>query len=111
MGVSVEDAVARLVPLGIDAIGFNCGKATLDDYIALTDQFISAINASGNSVKLLAEPNAGLPEIVDTEAVYKVTPDEYAAAIEKISAAGASIIGGCCGTTPEHIKAAADALK
>ncbi len=111
MGISVDAAVAKLVPLDIDAVGFNCGKASLEDYIALTEKFASAIKASGGAVKLLAEPNAGLPEIVGTEAVYRVTPDEYATAIEKIKAAGASIIGGCCGTTPEHLKAAADKLK
>ena len=60
---------------------------------------------------ILAEPNAGKPELVDGRTVYKVTPEDFAAAAEKIYSAGVNIIGGCCGTGPEHIKALAERLK
>ena len=56
-------------------------------------------------------PNAGRPELIDGRAVYKLSPEEFAEAAEKIYAAGAVIIGGCCGTSPAHIKALAEKLK
>jgi 5-methyltetrahydrofolate--homocysteine methyltransferase len=62
-------------------------------------------------VTILAEPNAGKPELVDGRTVYKVSPEDFAAAAEKIYSAGVNIIGGCCGTTPEHIRALAERLK
>jgi 5-methyltetrahydrofolate--homocysteine methyltransferase len=62
-------------------------------------------------VIIYAEPNAGKPELVDNRAVYKVSPGDFAEAIEKIYTAGVNIVGGCCGTCPEHIKATADKLK
>jgi len=57
------------------------------------------------TVPVIVQPNAGLPKIIDGETVFEVTPGDYAAAIEKMIDMGVSIIGGCCGTTPEHIKA------
>jgi 5-methyltetrahydrofolate--homocysteine methyltransferase len=62
-------------------------------------------------VVVLAEPNAGKPELVEDKAVYNVSPGEFAAAAEKIHTGGVNIIGGCCGTSPAHIKAMARKLK
>jgi len=59
----------------------------------------------------MAEPNAGQPELVDGRPVYKVTPEDFTSAIQKIYSKGVTIIGGCCGTGPEHIKAVAEKLK
>ena len=119
MGVDVEGAVSKIVLLGVDAVGFNCGTASLDDYIELAGKYVSAIEALEKNrgvghesrVTILAEPNAGKPELVDGKAVYRVSPEEFAAAIERIYSAGVSIIGGCCGTGPEHIEAVAGALR
>jgi len=111
MGVDVESAVSKVVPLGIDAIGFNCGTTTLDEYIELAKKFVSAVKTLSKEVLVFAEPNAGKPELVDGRAVYKVTPEDFATAAEKIHLAGVNIIGGCCGTTPEHIRALAKRLK
>lgn len=111
MGVDVKTAVAALVSAGADAVGFNCGTATLDEYVELAKKYVSAVRALGKDVLVFAEPNAGKPELVDEKAVYKVTPDEFAAAAQKIYAAGVTIIGGCCGTGPEHIKALAKKLR
>jgi len=119
MGVDVELAVAKMVSLDVDAVGFNCGTATLNEYVELAQKFVSAVNTlqkkRGTSheprVTILAEPNAGKPELVDGKAVYKVSPKDFAAAAEKIHSAGVSIIGGCCGTGPEHIKAMVKKLK
>lgn len=111
MGVDVDGAVAELVPLGIAAIGFNCGKASLDEYVELAEKFGSSVRKLSDDVAVCAEPNAGKPELVDGRAVYRVSPEDFAAAAEKIHSAGVSIIGGCCGTSPKHIKAVSKRLR
>ena len=111
MGVDVEGAVSKIVPLGVDAVGFNCGMASLDEYVELAGKFVSAARALSSNVRICGQPNAGKPELVDGKAVYRVSPEEFAAAIERIYSAGVSIIGGCCGTGPEHIEAVAGKLK
>ncbi|MHC4575671.1 MAG: homocysteine S-methyltransferase family protein [Planctomycetota bacterium] len=94
MGVDVEGAVSKMVSLGVDGVGFNCGTVLLD-----------------GDVVVLAEPNAGKPELVEDRAVYNVSPEEFAAAAEKIHSVGVNMIGGCCGTSPAHIEAMARRLK
>ena len=111
MGVDVASAVAKMVSLGVTGVGFNCGTASLAEYIELAQQYAAAAQAGGQDVILLAEPNAGKPELVDGQAVYRVTPEEFTAAIEKITAAGFRIVGGCCGTAPAYIEAVAKRLK
>ena len=123
MGVDVESAVSKLVSLGVDAVGYNCGSASLGEYIELAEQFAVAVKACGKDVVILAEPNAGKPELDVDRTVYSVLPEEFAGAVEKIHELGVNmvggccgtsavnIIGGCCGTTPSHIAAVANALK
>lgn len=119
MGVDVESAVSKAVSLGVDAVGFNCGTLKLDEYVELAKRFVCAINVlkekrvtnHESPVTIFAEPNAGKPELVDGRAVYKVTPEDFAIAAEKIHSAGVNIIGGCCGTTPEHIAAVSKKLR
>jgi len=111
MGVDVASAVSKMVAHGADVVGFNCGTATLDEYVELAERLVSAARAASDKVLVLAEPNAGKPELIDGQAVYRVTPEEFAAAVQKINALGITIIGGCCGTTPEHIGAVAKALR
>ena len=65
----------------------------------------------GSDVLLMAEANAGLPELVDGKAVYSLLPEDFAASMEKVMGAGASILGGCCGTSPDHIRAMVDRLR
>ncbi len=105
MGVDIASAVERIVSLRVDAVGFNCGTVTLDEYVELAGEFVAAVKGTGREVSVFAEPNAGKPELIDGKAVYRVTPDEFAAAAEQILRAGVSIIGGCCGTGPAHIEA------
>jgi 5-methyltetrahydrofolate--homocysteine methyltransferase len=113
MGVDVKSAASKAVSLKVDAVGFNCGTTTLDEYIELAKKFISEITALEKTratsherrATILAEPNAGKPELVDGKAVYKVSPEDFASAVEKIHSLGVNIIGGCCGTGPEHIAA------
>ncbi|MHC4487684.1 MAG: homocysteine S-methyltransferase family protein [Planctomycetota bacterium] len=111
MGVDVESAVSKIVSLGVDAVGFNCGTLSLDEYVELAEKFVSVVKALSDDVAIYAEPNAGKPELVEGRAVYKVSPEDFAAAAEKIHSADVNIIGGCCGTGPEHIKAVAKKLK
>jgi len=111
MGIDVESAVSKATSLDIDAVGFNCGTALLDGYVELADKYVWAVKKQGKDVMVFAEPNAGKPELVDSKAVYKVSPQDFAAAAERIYSAGVNIIGGCCGTGPEHIKAMVKKLK
>ena len=111
MGVSVDSAVSQLADAGVDAVGFNCGTLSLDGYVKLAEKYVSAVKASSKDVAVFAEINAGLPELVDGRAVFKVSPDEFSAAVEKIQVTGINILGGCCGTSPEHIAALAKGLK
>lgn len=111
MGVGVEAAVSRIVPLNVDAVGFNCGTLSLDEYVELAHSFVSAVKALSDDVVVCAEPNAGKPELVEGKAVYRVSPDDFAIAAEKIHSTGVSIIGGCCGTSPAHIEAVAGRIK
>ena len=111
MGVNVEMAVSKIVSLDVDAVGFNCGTISLDEYVELAEKFVSAARALPGEVVVYTEPNAGKPELVAGQAVYNVSPEDFAAAAQKIHSAGVNIIGGCCGTTPEHIKAVANLIK
>jgi len=111
MGVDVESAVSKMVSLGVDAVGFNCGTVSLDEYVELANKYVSAVKAAGKNVLIYAEPNAGKPELVDDRAVYNISPEEFAAAAQKIYSAGINIIGGCCGTGPSHIETVAKKLK
>jgi len=109
MGVSAEAMVEKLLELKVDALGFNCGRMTLDDYVKLAEKIASL--AGSSDVILFTEPNAGMPEMIDGKTVYKVQPDEFAQALIKIRDAGFKVLGGCCGTSPAHIKAAAELIK
>jgi 5-methyltetrahydrofolate--homocysteine methyltransferase len=111
MGVDVKSAATKMVSLGVDAVGFNCGTVSLNEYVELAKKFVSTVKTLDKKVSVFAEPNAGKPELVDGRTVYKVSPEDFAAAAEKIHSAGISIIGGCCGTTPEHIRVLAEMLQ
>jgi len=111
MGVDIESAVSKIVSMGVDGVGFNCGTASLNEYVELAEKFVSAVRALSDKVAVYAEPNAGKPELVEGKAVYKVSPEDFASAAEKIHLAGVNIIGGCCGTGPAHIEAVARKLK
>jgi methionine synthase I (cobalamin-dependent) len=111
MGVDVKAAVSSIAAAGADAVGFNCGTCSLDDYIELAKRFVDAARSLNKNILLYAEPNAGMPQVIDGKVLYKVSPDEYASAAQKIYEAGITIIGGCCGTTPDHIRALSKKLR
>jgi 5-methyltetrahydrofolate--homocysteine methyltransferase len=102
MGVSPEQAVDALTTWGADAIGGNCGNGP-DELL----EVIRRMRAANADAVFVAKSNAGMPELVDLRAVYQTTPQTMAACAVEMRDAGARIIGGCCGTTPEHLAAMA----
>ncbi|UCG48592.1 MAG: homocysteine S-methyltransferase family protein [Phycisphaerales bacterium] len=110
MGVDVRGALTKMASLGVDAAGFNCGTVSLDEYVELAGEYVSIAGGLSEDLVIYAEPNAGRPELVDGQAVYRVSPQEFAAAVKRIHEAGVNVLGGCCGTSPAHIKAVADML-
>jgi 5-methyltetrahydrofolate--homocysteine methyltransferase len=104
MGVSPQMMVDKLAPLGVCAIGFNCGTLDMEGYVALAKAFAKALKET--TILLLAEPNAGKPDLQEDKAVYTLSPKDYADAMVKIRDAGAKVMGGCCGTSPAHLAAA-----
>jgi 5-methyltetrahydrofolate--homocysteine methyltransferase len=108
MGVDPIAVAEEIAGLGIEAVGFNCGTLSMEEYVKLAETYASEIKGK---VVILAEPNAGKPELVEDRVVYKVSPEEFAAAAEKIHSAGVNIIGGCCGTSPAHIEAMSKKLR
>jgi 5-methyltetrahydrofolate--homocysteine methyltransferase len=102
MGVSPEQAVKALTAWGADAVGGNCGNGP-DELLGV----IERMHAAAPDAVLVGKSNAGMPELVDLQAVYKADPATMAAAGSEMLVAGARIIGGCCGTTPNHLAAMA----
>lgn len=97
-GGDVKSACAMVEGLGVDAIGFNCGLGP-KQMIGLVKEL-----RKHTSLPIIVMPNAGLPESVDGKTVYNVSPEEFAQDMKEIALLGVSYLGGCCGTTPEHIK-------
>lgn len=97
-GADVPAVVALLEGLRADAIGINCGMGP-EQMIPVLEQFLKY-----SSLPIIVKPNAGLPKQRDGQTYYDVDPDQFAQLMKKITEMGASVIGGCCGTTPAHIR-------
>jgi 5-methyltetrahydrofolate--homocysteine methyltransferase len=106
MGLQPADAVKKFRALGVALIGANCGT-TLANMQVVLQQYAEA--APG--YPLWAKPNAGMPRIQGTETLYDVSPEAMAQFAGAAVRLGARIVGGCCGTTPEHVRAMARALR
>lgn len=104
MGTDPESAARELTEAGADAVGANCGQG-IEGYLSICDRLHRA-----TPLPIWIKANAGLPEMHDGRAVYRTGPGEFAAQIPGMVEAGATFIGGCCGTTPEFIRAAAAQL-
>jgi len=98
MGISPAEAAIACVNAGADIIGTNCGNG-LKNMINIVAQMREVVP----DIPVLVHANAGLPEIRNGETVYPETPEQMRELVPQIIKAGANIIGGCCGTTPEHI--------
>ena len=106
MGVKPEEAAAKLWGLGVDVIGANCGRSLTE-----TLEAIRKMRDAVPKATMMAKPNAGLPHEENGESIYDVTPDVMAEYALKFVAHGVRIFGGCCGSTPEHIRAIVGALR
>ena len=104
-GADVPSVVALLEGLRVDAFGINCGMGP-EQMIPILEQITKY-----SSLPVIVKPNAGLPKQKNGQTYYDVSPEEFAEVMKKIVEMGAVVIGGCCGTTPDHIKAMADACR
>ncbi len=104
MGVTPERAAEELEAEGADAVGANCGTGIAD----IVE--IAALMRGATGLPLWMKPNAGLPELIGGNTVYRESSDEFASRVADLLRAGATIVGGCCGTTPAHISAVRKAV-
>ncbi len=104
-GARAEDAAQRLAAAGADLVGANCGAGPLE-LLATVKRIAAAC-----SLPIAAYPNSGFPEYLEGRYIYRTTPEYFADRAEELVEAGASLVGGCCGTTPEHIRVMADRMQ
>jgi 5-methyltetrahydrofolate--homocysteine methyltransferase len=104
MGITPEQAAAAMSEAGADAVGANCGNG-IDGFIPVCRRLRAATN-----LPLWLKPNAGLPEIVDGRPVYRTAPEYFATRALELVNAGATFVGGCCGTNPAFICAIVQTL-
>jgi 5-methyltetrahydrofolate--homocysteine methyltransferase len=105
-GVKPSQMAREISALGVDVLGVNCGRSLEDNLKALKEL------REVTTLPIWFKPNAGLPRLDDEEKpVYDVTPEMMAAQVPEWLAAGAQIVGGCCGTSPEHLRQIAQAVK
>ena len=105
MGNGAKESAIALIDAGASAVGANCG-----DLDPVQMAVIVAIMKKAVSAPILAQPNAGLPRLVKGKTVFNMLPEEFARGIEACIQSGASLVGGCCGTTPAHIQRVAELL-
>jgi 5-methyltetrahydrofolate--homocysteine methyltransferase len=105
MGVTPEQSVEALTAAGADVIGANCGQG-MAGYVEICRRLRAVTDRP-----LWIKPNAGLPELIDGRTVYRTTPEEFAAQVPALLDAGANFVGGCCGTTPDYIRAVAEKVR
>ena len=104
-GTSPDTAMIVLESMGVDCVGMNCSTGP-EAMLSLVKEMAAVAN-----IPIIVKPNAGLPELEDGKTVYKMGPKEFTDACVKLYEAGASLFGGCCGSTPEHIKELVSRLK
>lgn len=105
MGIKPAQAAKEIWSLGVTAVGANCGRTLSETLIAIQEMRDAVPEAV-----LFAKPNAGLPQTDGSELVYDVTPEILAGYAQQYAEAGVKIFGGCCGSTPEHIRSVANTL-
>jgi 5-methyltetrahydrofolate--homocysteine methyltransferase len=106
MGDSAEQCAKSLTDAGADVVGANCGDLDPAQMAVVVSYLKSA-----TSLAVLAQPNAGRPKLIGDKTVFEMTPVQFADGIAECLRAGARLVGGCCGTSPEHIRAVAGMLK
>jgi 5-methyltetrahydrofolate--homocysteine methyltransferase len=106
MGDPAEECAKALTEAGADVIGTNCG-----DLDPLEMAEVVSILHEATSLPIIAQPNAGKPRLVGEQTVFDMEPAEFATGISECVQAGACLVGGCCGTSPDHIRTVADMLR
>jgi methionine synthase I (cobalamin-dependent) len=99
MGVTLEQAARHLTAAGVDVVGANCGQG-IEGYARICRRLRAATDRP-----LWIKPNAGTPKLVQGQVIYETTPEQFASNVPGLIEAGASFVGGCCGTGPEFIRA------
>lgn len=107
MGVDIKKAVTGIKDIGCDVIGSNCGCGIREMVRVIKEMR----RCSGTGSYLITEPNAGMPRLVDGKTVFDESPQDMAAFVPELLKEGVKIIGGCCGTTPAHIREIVRAVK
>lgn len=106
MGIAPADCISVFIEAGASIIGANCGNG-IEGMVSV----VKEIRQANKKVPVIVQANAGMPQYVDGKTVFLETPEEMSVYVPQLIDAGANIIGGCCGTTPKHIKAIADIVK
>jgi 5-methyltetrahydrofolate--homocysteine methyltransferase len=106
MGLSPTQVVQAIAPLGVVAIGANCGKSP-----DAMEVIVKEMAAQKSGLPLWIKPNAGLPQMIGDVAHYDATPATMAEYAARYVSAGARVVGGCCGNSPEHVRAIAQAVR
>jgi len=105
MGISPEDAIANLAEYHLAAVGANCGNGPKE-----IEEVIAKMHAADPAKILVAKSNAGIPRLHEGKTVYDASPDVMAEHALRVSALGARIIGACCGSSADHIRAMAEVI-
>jgi 5-methyltetrahydrofolate--homocysteine methyltransferase len=106
MGNTVSEIVEAVEKYGADAVGANCGELGLDEMAEIAKMYKEA-----TSLPIIIQPNAGKPILVNDQTKFEMKPEEFAGGLQKWIDNGARMIGGCCGTSPDHIRAIKQRLK
>ena len=99
MGTGIEEYLSMVKGIGVDIVGANCGNGT-----AGMVEIVKEIRKLDGGIPVLVHANAGLPVYRDGKTIFPESPEEMAGQIRELVDAGANIVGGCCGTTPDHIR-------
>ena len=105
MGNSAEECAKKIADAGADCLGSNCG-----DINPTQMAVVVSLLKSATRLPILTQPNAGKPKLIDDKTVFEMTPSDFTTGIKECLNAGAKLIGGCCGTSPEHIRAVGEVL-
>jgi 5-methyltetrahydrofolate--homocysteine methyltransferase len=106
-GASVKDAIERAIAAGADIVGANCGTLlSVEDYLRLADEIVEVAGAT----PVIMQPNAGSPIVRNGKTHYAAAPSDLAELTTRLLDAGVQIVGGCCGTTPDHLRAMSQAI-
>lgn len=107
MGTLAAEAIRRATDVGAQIVGTNCGTGlSLDDYVELAQQLVAAAGKAA----VIVQPNAGSPRTENGRTIYDATPEQMAQTAKRLLDSGVRIVGGCCGTTPEHLAAMSRAM-